>query len=136
MNFILYRQYDSDDNLLYIGISLTVFERISQHKVQSEWFHRICKITLERFKSREQLCKAEKAAIRKEKPLFNKHFSESNRIKTKPVLNVTKAAEYLDIPRRTFYLMLKDGRFDVPPIKGTNPRLWNIDALEAWRAAQ
>ncbi len=54
----------------------------------------------------------------------------------KKVLNLTEVSKYLGIPKRTLYLMIADRRFPVEPIKGTQPRLWNIDAIEAWRAAQ
>lgn len=53
----------------------------------------------------------------------------------KKVLNLTETAKYLGIPKRTLFDMIETRRF-VEPIKGTNPRLWNIDAIEAWRAAQ
>jgi excisionase family DNA binding protein len=55
---------------------------------------------------------------------------------TKKVLNLTEVAEYLGIKKRNLYDMIADRRFPVEPIKGTKPRLWNIDAIEAWRAAQ
>lgn len=53
----------------------------------------------------------------------------------KKVLNLTETAKYLGIPKRTLFDMIETRRF-VEPIKGTSPRLWNIDAIEAWRAAQ
>ena len=54
----------------------------------------------------------------------------------KKCLNLTEVSKHLGIPKRTLYDMITDRRFPVDPIKGTNPRLWNIDAIEAWRAAQ
>ena len=53
----------------------------------------------------------------------------------KKILNMTEVSKYLGIPKRTLYDMVRDSRF-VDPIKGTKPSLWNIDAIEAWRAAQ
>jgi excisionase family DNA binding protein len=52
----------------------------------------------------------------------------------KPAMTLTRLAEYLDIPKRTFYDMIKDGRFPVDPIKGTDPRRWDVDAVDKWRA--
>lgn len=49
---------------------------------------------------------------------------------------LTKLAIYTGIKKRTLYNMIKDGRFPVRPIKGTDPRLWNVDAVDAWCAAQ
>jgi len=54
----------------------------------------------------------------------------------KKILNLTEVAEHLGIPKRTLYDMITDRRFPVEPIKGTQPRRWNIDAIEAWRAGQ
>ena len=54
----------------------------------------------------------------------------------KKCLNLTEVSKHLGIPKRTLYDMITDRRFPVVPVKGTNPRLWNIDAIEAWRAAQ
>ena len=51
-------------------------------------------------------------------------------------LTLTKVAKHLKIEKRTLYNMVKDGRFNVAPIKGTKPRLWNIEDVEAWRKAK
>jgi excisionase family DNA binding protein len=47
-------------------------------------------------------------------------------------LNAEATAEYIGVKRRTFYNMLKDGRFRVAPIPGTWPRRWHVEALDAW----
>lgn len=51
-------------------------------------------------------------------------------------LTLTQLAEYLGpgVKKRTLYRMIKDGRFPVQPIKGTAPRLWNVDDVDEWRA--
>jgi len=67
----LYRHYDKDDNLLYVGISLSAYTRLSQHKSNSEWAATAVKMTTEPFNSRVDALEAEKKAIINEKPLFN-----------------------------------------------------------------
>lgn len=47
-------------------------------------------------------------------------------------LTLTALAKYIDIEKRTLYRMIKDGRFPVDPIRGTAPRLWNVDDIDAW----
>lgn len=47
---------------------------------------------------------------------------------------LAKAARYLGVTRQTLYNMLKDGRFPVQPIPGTQPRRWNVADLDAWKA--
>jgi excinuclease UvrABC nuclease subunit len=67
----LYRHYDSSGVLLYVGISLNAVLRLGQHRKGSEWFELITTITIEHFRSRRQAVKAERKAIRKERPKFN-----------------------------------------------------------------
>lgn len=68
----LYRHFDAEGRLLYVGISLSAVFRLSQHKSVSHWVPEIARVTIENFPSREDAIKAERAAIRSEKPLHNK----------------------------------------------------------------
>jgi hypothetical protein len=68
----LYRHYDADGNLLYIGISLSTAHRLGQHRLTSKWSHRVVTITIERFATRDEALAAELRAIQAEGPLFNK----------------------------------------------------------------
>jgi len=54
----------------------------------------------------------------------------------KKTLNLTETADYVGIKRRTLYRMLKDGSFGAEPIKGTQPRLWHVESLDAWLAGK
>jgi len=74
----LYRHYDKDDRLLYIGISLSAYARLSQHKEHSEWAKTAVKMTTEYFDNKSDALNAERAAIVNEKPLFNVVHSNSN----------------------------------------------------------
>lgn len=51
----------------------------------------------------------------------------------KKTLTLQKLSNYLGIPRRTLYRMIAEGRFEVAPIKGTHPRLWNKEDVDKWR---
>jgi predicted DNA-binding transcriptional regulator AlpA len=51
-------------------------------------------------------------------------------------LTLAATARYLGYSRRSLYNMLNDGRFSVPPIPGTQPRRWNVEALDAWRLGE
>lgn len=51
----------------------------------------------------------------------------------KRILKAVDVARYLGISVRTFYNWLADGRFNVPPIDGLQPRRWALEAIEAWR---
>jgi hypothetical protein len=67
----LYRHFAKDGTLLYVGISISVFSRLIQHKHQSYWFNDIQKITVENFQTRKEVLLAENSAIKNEKPLYN-----------------------------------------------------------------
>lgn len=68
----LYRHFDADGQLLYVGISANPFERGKQHKGDSDWFQQVSTITLEWFAKRSEAEVAEIEAIRCERPSFNK----------------------------------------------------------------
>jgi len=74
----LYRHFDKDGNLLYVGISINAFQRLSQHKNSSSWFDEITRVEIERYPSRSAVEAAEKKAIIDEKPIHNKRFNGDN----------------------------------------------------------
>jgi predicted GIY-YIG superfamily endonuclease len=67
----LYRHFNADDDLLYVGISLDPFHRMTKHKEQSAWFSQVARITIEWFPDRKSACAAERAAIIAERPRLN-----------------------------------------------------------------
>jgi hypothetical protein len=71
----LYRHFNSDGTLLYVGISIHPTYRTYEHSKQSPWFNDISFITIERFETRLLALKAETVAIKEEKPLHNVIYS-------------------------------------------------------------
>lgn len=67
----LYRHFDLAGQLLYVGISLSTVQRLIQHKDRSRWFAEIARVEIERFNTRKAALQAEKAAIRRERPVYN-----------------------------------------------------------------
>jgi hypothetical protein len=67
----LYRHYDADGKLLYVGISLSAVIRLAAHKETSEWFNKIVQVKIERFPTRKMALVAEQAAILTENPEYN-----------------------------------------------------------------
>lgn len=72
----LYRYFDIDGNLLYIGISVNFMVRASQHKSSSRWFDRISYVNVTHFPNRELAISAERVAISNEMPLYNKQRAQ------------------------------------------------------------
>lgn len=50
----------------------------------------------------------------------------------KKTLTLTALSEHIDIPKRTLFDMLKDGRFPVEPLKGIKPRRWSTEQVDEW----
>ena len=48
-------------------------------------------------------------------------------------LTLTELAKYIGVVRKTLYIMIQDGRFPVSPIKGSQPRRWNVEDVDKWR---
>lgn len=71
-SFALYRAYNSEGILIYIGKTWNVGQRMASHAGGSEWWDEAINITIERsFDSYEDLTAAETLAIRKEQPKHN-----------------------------------------------------------------
>ena len=70
-SYTLYRAYDSDGILLYIGQSISALTRTGHHAKYASWFRYCYSLTFQRYADKEVLAIAEKTAIEKEKPVFN-----------------------------------------------------------------
>jgi excinuclease UvrABC nuclease subunit len=68
----LYRHYDLNKALLYVGVSVNAAKRTSDHSRGSPWFLRVRAITVEHFSSKSEALAAEGMAILMENPIFNK----------------------------------------------------------------
>lgn len=67
----LYRFFDGDGNLLYIGITNCLPRRLGDHERYKSWFSDVASVSVETFPNRESVLAAEKAAIRAESPMHN-----------------------------------------------------------------
>lgn len=68
----LYRAYSATDELLYVGISISVMSRLSVHKSSSDWFAGTSRVEVEWHPSRKKAMAAEMQAIKTEYPRYNK----------------------------------------------------------------
>jgi excinuclease UvrABC nuclease subunit len=66
----VYRAYDADGALLYVGLSMNLEGRLSKHR-RSAWWPKADEITVQWFENRESAQAAERAAIRDEDPIYN-----------------------------------------------------------------
>ncbi len=67
----LYRHFNATGDLLYVGISLSAVQRLGQHMEKAKWAEKIAKVTVEWHESRADAERAEREAIKREKPAHN-----------------------------------------------------------------
>jgi excinuclease UvrABC nuclease subunit len=72
----LYRHFDREGRLLYVGVSLSAIQRTKQHHTNAPWFREITRIELTWFGSRSSAELAEEHAIKAEKPLYNVTYNQ------------------------------------------------------------
>lgn len=88
----LYRHFDSDGKLLYVGIAFRWDHRTKQHAKYSEWYKNISVLKIEHFATREQAIVAEVTAIKTEKPQFNiSHNGNKDALPEPELEKLTKA---------------------------------------------
>jgi hypothetical protein len=71
MRTALYRHWNAEGELLYVGISLSAVERLSAHAREAGWAGLIAHVTVEWFDTRLEAMAAEKRAILDERPKHN-----------------------------------------------------------------
>jgi predicted GIY-YIG superfamily endonuclease len=67
----LYRLYDADDRLLYVGVTRDVDRRLAAHRNDKPWWPQVARRSVEWFDERGDAAKAETQAIRSETPAYN-----------------------------------------------------------------
>lgn len=67
----LYRFWDANDRLLYVGITANPGSRWKQHSKDKPWWHDVTRVTIERYPDRLSVLNAERTAITLERPVHN-----------------------------------------------------------------
>lgn len=67
----LYKHWNANDELLYIGISLSAVRRLKSHLHRSEWFNQIATVTIQRLPTRRVALKEEARQIKICRPPYN-----------------------------------------------------------------
>ncbi len=74
MRYELYRHYDENSVLLYVGISYSAFLRLRNHKnASAKWFDKLSTIKVDHYPSKRSAEIAELKAIKDENPLYNRN---------------------------------------------------------------
>lgn len=75
----LYRHFDTDGDLLYVGVSLVALIRLNTHRNTSRWFDQIATVKIEHFDTKAEALAAETAAIIAENPRHNAIHNKNHR---------------------------------------------------------
>jgi predicted GIY-YIG superfamily endonuclease len=67
----VYRLFDADGDLLYVGIAGNPGRRFEQHRADKPWWGEVSRIDLEHWPTRQEAAEAESQAIREESPRYN-----------------------------------------------------------------
>lgn len=67
----VYRYYDSDGALVYVGITSKGPQRQSQHTVTAEWWPHVARQDVEHYPSRDEAAARERELIQRFRPPFN-----------------------------------------------------------------
>lgn len=106
MKTCLYRHFDYNDTLLYVGISINPISRQYQHSNNSDWWGtNLSRTEYEWYDTNEGALYAEMAAIRKEKPIYNKRHNN----KDENTCDGIDVVEYLEIRKVMQILKIIDG---------------------------
>lgn len=71
----VYRAFDDDDRLLYIGCTLNFERRQAEHRWYRPWADRIARWEVEQYPNQRDALAAEEAAITAESPEFNAMYN-------------------------------------------------------------
>lgn len=136
----LYRHYNMQGDLLYVGISLNAVNRSYGHSRAAPWWDEITNITVERFPSRGAAEAAERAAIQNEKPRYNKIRARASQADVEVYMSKSKKpqvamkwvsdlalADYFSVSRCTIWRWVKIGKLPPPMKLGENTTRWDFD---------
>jgi predicted GIY-YIG superfamily endonuclease len=112
----LYRAFNKEGELLYIGISSQWHHRLHQHEKTSAWIEEADHVTIERFPDRETVAEAERRAVLTEKPRDNKVFAhdyESPAAHWAKIKKWVKSGEAPDYTHQMIVTWMRETAFEV-----------------------
>lgn len=112
----LYRLFDTEGVLLYVGIAVDPEARWEKHAATQEWWHLVAEKTTQWFDTRVLAADAEIEAIRTAKPRFNlMHSTGLSPFSTRTVGVVAKAtsATAFQANNARYVAVARDARFEL-----------------------
>lgn len=84
MGAVVYRLYDADYRLLYVGQSVNLAQRLATHGREKQWWSDVDTISVEHFPSKDAAARAERRALCSEAPRYNVQNVPGGRERRKP----------------------------------------------------
>lgn len=139
----LYRLFDAEADLLYIGIGETPSERLRCHTSMKEWWDRVVRAEVVWLPTRVEAEVAELKAIADEKPRYNvmgttKHMKQPSELiplPDTPFVTTHEIAATLHLQPTSLSQIIASHR-DFPRSAGKEGlrRIWPTDLVHAWIA--
>jgi predicted GIY-YIG superfamily endonuclease len=108
----LYRFYDEEHVLLYVGITTDLPWRLQGHAGDKDWWIEVTEIRVEHFGNRIEAEEAERRAIRIERPMYNVQHNQSEVQEPTVQLRARRAADFAQCRHGVWPgSPLVDGRF-------------------------
>lgn len=118
----LYRLYDAEGDLLYVGIAHDVEKRLTTHRLEKTWWLLVARISVEWFDSRALATAAEARAIESESPRFDATNIKNRGFWTRGWYEDPRAAEI----EAALVADIKAGRFPAGKMLPRSPELADL----------
>lgn len=126
----LYRHFDAQGRLLYVGITVDPGRRWKQHQADKPWWAEVAQTTYEQHPDRASVLAAEREAILREEPLHNvvhNRRAPTGRVEATPVQTRTAPVQAGD----WIAVALSDGRCPVGEVAALD-ETWVSLRLISW----
>ncbi len=138
MDTNLYRFFDSNGVLLYVGISGRTLARWQEHKTSQPWWPRVAHVTVDHLPDRPSAIQAESDAIRTEMPTYNKAGTVTPRrplcIPSNGLVTASGIAILLGVSRQRVH-QIRD-RLPRPRDTFNGKPVWRVADIERWAKAE
>jgi hypothetical protein len=128
----LYRFYDAQDALLYVGLTCNPGKRLEQHRDTKEWWAEVARIGMEQHPDLETLRAAERATIKAEKPLYNIRMNGAATASARPPQPVKESVATEGLVGRWFHSWrpARDDDSEYATKRGDRVLVWQGEVLE------